>query len=346
MSHDLTDPAEKRQHVLAALQSLPGKKSTKSTYTMVQCPLHPDDSPSGRVSHDLAKPRSIGWYRCYANCCAPMRWNDFAARAGLQPFGPPPEELDVPKQMFARYEDDFFANDDILQREPLRFHELGPQSQSYLGLDEAAWRGFSFDFLRSIGARCAFHRDHSRYYLYLPVHVNGAEVGYIKARPQKTTSKSEPSYLNAPGAWSLHSGLFLFDEALNLMRSLPSTRPTVVLVEGPRDAMRLLEYGVPAMAILGTHSWTTSKIRLLEMAGVERLVLCMDGDAAGEVATNLLLTGKSSDRSVAEPLTSSFKCHDFALWEYELPVGLDDKKLDPGNMPRSLLKRLLRLCES
>jgi len=338
---DLTDPSERRNHVLNELGKLSGKKTRNSGYTMICCPFHQDANPSGRVSHDAARPRSIGWYRCYAGCREPMSWQTFAAETGLQPFGPPPPELHVPKQRFDDYDGSFFSDDDSLQREEMRFNDLGPQSQEYLELDRPAWRGFSFEYLRSIGAKCTYHKYHARYYVYLPVNVNGQERGYIKAQAHKPQDKG-PSYLNAPGTWSLDYGLFLFDQSLNLMRSRGLT--TIVLVEGPRDGLRLHKAGIPVVSILGTRSWSTRKVRLLEAAGVEHVIVCLDGDAAGESATSFLLTGKpqKDQPATVTPLTDAFRCTNFALWEYEVPEGFNDKKLDPGNMPSSLVKLLSR----
>lgn len=339
---DLIDPSERKSHVQTELAKLSGKKTSNAAYTMICCPFHNDANPSGRVSHDISRPRSIGWYRCYAGCREPMNWQTFAAETGLQPFGPPPPEMHVPKQRFDDYEGSFFADEDTLRREDMRLNELGPQAQEYLGLDEPKWRGFSFKYLKSIGAKCAYHKYHAAYYVYLPVNVNGEERGYIKATPLKPVDKG-PSYLNAPGTWSLDYGLFLFDQSLNLMRELKAN--TLVLVEGPRDGMRLHRYGIPAVSILGTRSWSTRKVRLLEAAGVERIVLCLDGDDAGESASKFLLTGRQqpdADVSVV-PLRDSFRCVNFALWEYEVPAKHKDKKLDPGNMPAVLLRRLQSL---
>lgn len=341
MTLSLDDPQAKLQHVQSQLARISGKKVPHATYTMIQCPFHKDNSPSGRVSHDLAKPRSIGWFKCYA-CGDPMPWSLFSARLGLEGFGPPPPELDVPKTSFAHLDEDLLGSSDKLANEPLRFHKLNAQSQEYLGLSRQEWRGFSFDFLSSLGASCVYHRDKERFYVYLPVNVNGQLRGYIKANPRKP--KDGPTYLNAPGTWSLDYGLFLFDQSLALMKRKGWT--TMVLCEGPRDALRLLRDGIPAIALLGTRSWSTRKVRLLEMAGIEKIVICLDGDNAGYEAARFLFTGKpskNSEKPTVAPLRESFDCEVFALWDYAVPDDFPDDKFDPGNMPASLVQKLKRL---
>src|SRR5690606_7832235 len=88
--------------------------------------------------------------------------------------------------------------------------------------------------------------------LWLPVKVNNQTKGYIKARLKKQEGMT--SYINAPGKWSLTYGLFPYDYAVDVMAQLDLS--TMALVEGPRDALRLLSEGIPACAMLGTQSWS------------------------------------------------------------------------------------------
>lgn len=61
--------------------------------------------------------------------------------------------------------------------------------------------------------------------------------------------------------------------------------PEVCLVEGPFDALALAAWGVPAVALVGTH------VRgdvLAELAGFERVYLVLDADGPGHKATAVL----------------------------------------------------------
>jgi 5S rRNA maturation endonuclease (ribonuclease M5) len=303
-------------------------------YTMICCPYHNDNHPSGRVTHNPEKPRSIGYFTCYA-CGAgresPIRWNELAAKLGLQQFGKDKaESADVPAISLEGFEERLFGKEATGAAAMVRFPLLSVNSE-YAGL-EGEWRGFSLEFLTKVGAELAFDPVREKYYVLLVANVNGEEVGYVRAELQKAIGKF-PSYLNKAGEWSLTKGLLFFDYAIALMRKKELS--TMVLVEGPRDALRLLREGIPCVCILGTHSWSPKKTRLLEFADVEKLILLFDGDEAGEKATELVY---SSTRK-------SFNVKKVKLWTYKIPKGHKEDKLDPGNMPDTMVQNLKKHLE-
>lgn len=327
--------------VKAEVARLGGKSRAGPRFTMICCPYHSDKTPSGMLKHDIARPRSIGWFQCYG-CGKSVRWNDFAEHNNLETFETaPPKEKDVPASHLDNVDRMLFGeDDDTVERYDL--HVLNTDNgRDYLRLQRPIWRTFKFSFLRSIGAQICYLPDKQRYYLWLPVHVNGKLKGYIKAVPRKYTladGTKGSSYFNAPGPWSHTHGLFPYDPALALMRERGLT--TMVLVEGPRDALRLLSLGVPAMCILGTQSWSAKKLQLLELGGVEKVVLMMDGDEPGQKATRLIATGTRDSTTgdpvvIAPPLSAVFSVVKFSLSSY--PGG---ENLDPGNAPESVFDDL------
>lgn len=80
-------------------------------------------------------------------------------------------------------------------------------------------------------------------------------------------------YDSGPGAGRL---LFGWDQAQSLIKSGDFTY--LVVCEGPFDAMKLLQFGVPAVAILGKRL-RESQIKMLRNAGVRMFVLMLDDDA-------------------------------------------------------------------
>ncbi len=95
---------------------------------------------------------------------------------------------------------------------------------------------------------------------------------------------------------------------------------TIVLVEGPYDALRLVNYDIPALAIMGTNNYRPgNRVHLLN-AGAERVIVAMDADKGGE--------GVRYD--IARSMRSMFDVEHFMC-----PDGQD-----PGSMEKQHLDRL------
>jgi hypothetical protein len=332
------------EFIVQQLESVPGpKKPLGSNSTFILCPFHSEQTPSARVFHDN------GYLRCYG-CGASKAYSVWSKEYGLSRMGKDrlPEDGKVPK---SRFLDKLLNNPTVdasaaeaessARLEDIRFSEFDTNLASQLGVSRK-WRGFSVRFLRDIiGARVAYREDIHRHYIWLPVWVRGRLRGFILATLKKPP-KPLPAYYNAPGKWSLRYGLFPLDSAIFLMEEKGLT--TIVVVEGPRDALRLLRMGIPAVSMLGTHSWTDTKSRMLELSGVKTVVLMMDGDSAGRKATSFLKTGKRlpTEEPVIKPLSTFFKVRTVKLWNYEVPEDFPEDAFDPGNMPTDLLSNIIQ----
>lgn len=147
-----------------------------------------------------------------------------------------------------------------------------------------------------------------------PISVDGIIYGYTGRRldDDKFLRYNSSEHMPAPRL------LFPYDYYPKL--------DTVVLVEGPIDALRLINAGVPAMAILGTGTWSKAKRDLLVKKGVRNVLLCFDGDKAGRAVTALV------SRKLSKLFNVSY---------VDLPDGID-----PGNMKSKTLKRIKSLLES
>lgn len=317
---------KKLDHVLAELSGYAGVKKVVGDSTFVLCPFHGERTPSFRIFHSPAS-YSPGYGKCYG-CGAKHPWDEYAGKLGLKPY-----EKRAPSVSFAR----------PIRTKPDSADEATEHTYLHKPLPKGKrWRGISTDLLRKLGATLV--QQYGTKFVYLPVTINGDERGYIRARLRKEEDK--PSYLNKPGKWSEKYGLFGFDYAVRLMRQ--AKLKTIVLVEGPRDALRLLGLGIPAVAILGTQSWTRTKSIVLDLSGAERVVLCFDGDCAGLKAVEYIrpqlkrmfkvevfdLCGEDSPywryRNRAEP-SKTAKRRGVELW-------------DPGNMPMAKARELQRVC--
>ena len=314
MDNDAVSRMKKLAFVKSQLQSYPGeKKPGPNDSTFILCPFHNEKTPSGRVFHSNTT-RSPGYFRCYG-CGTHCSWDTLAVKLGLRPWRrvKPSDEYAAAIPMVSTEED----------------AEKQGRGRLVLGRPlprDKVWRSLPTNFLIKLGARfCTMYYPDSDYttedFIYLPCHVRGSLKGFIRARLRKEPEK--PSYLNKPGPWSHIYGLFPYDYAISLMEN--TTGNTIVLVEGPRDALRLCHLGIPTMCILGTHSWSPAKSRVLELGGVDNVMLFMDGDKAGRLAT--------------EELESALQLL-FNVQSMRLPM--DENKWDPGNCPLWMLDKLKR----
>jgi len=310
--------------VIQQLEGYSGvKKKINDASTFVCCPYHSENTPSFRIFHSAAT-KSPGWGKCYG-CSASVNWNEHAPKLGLLPY-----EYAKPTEQFA------VSTDLQLDSEP----EEENLTLSDLPRDKI-WRGMKTNFLIDVGCRKAV-TEWGAVFVYMPVHISGELRGYIKARLRKETGK--PSYINRKGAWSSDFGLFPYDYAVR-------DHPKVIsLVEGPRDSLRFNSLGIPALAVLGTQSWSERKSRLVALTGAEHAIVAMDGDCAGIAAEEL----------ICKPLSRMMNVHIFSLHGDDSPYHqfIDEPKpskaakaagvtlWDPGNCPQRKIRELKALIRS
>lgn len=315
--------AERLEFVRQQCRTIPGA-IYRDKYTMICCPFHGDTNPSGRIAH-APDTRYPGYFKCYG-CGKTATWDELAPLIGCEPF------TQKPVVRFSQAIDLSDMNESGT-REELVFSEL-PKDK--------LWRHIPTNLLRDIGAkvcRVKYASGYGEKFVYLPVIIDGETAGYTKARLHKIAGKS--SYINLGGAWVKTHGLFPFDYAVSKM----TATKTIVLVEGQRDALRLLNMGIPAMCIMGTQSWSEEKSRLLEMHGVERCIILMDGDDAGISGT----------KKVFRILKNIIPCVIIKLWQIKGSPYLQFADLaepskaakekgvelyDPGNCPEWILRKI------
>ena len=321
------------------LAKLGNTRSGGRTHTFVSCPFHGENTPSCKVTHD-ASSKYLGSWHCFG-CGESGKWATLAERLRLDPLNGKEFQQDrVTPSDNGYYElimlgrEDKAETAEEVEEEELHagLHDLTDELAKQVGI-YPKWRGYKLDFLRKLDAQL-LRSQYGSWLLFLPVMVNGVQRGYIRARPKTVEGKT--SYLNKKGSWSKNYGLFPFDYALALMKR--KGLKTIVLVEGPRDALRLLRAGIPALCVLGTMSWSKSKVRLLEYAGVERIILCFDGDLPHKVTKRI--PGKEATNLILPTIEGAFDTHVIKLW---VLAAKQDRKIDPGNMPRHIIDSIKEL---
>lgn len=305
------------------------KTSVKGGKIWICCPFHTEKSPSCSVTiFDKVYPP--GSFYCFG-CGEKGGWNKLAQKAGYK-FRVNNKEMAV--QMGAVIKHDPTSVLRIAESNAEDFLRHNQKIESFtkwpVGM---TWRKVGYQFLKDVDAHMLLSPDYNvqsddmkfEQLIFLPVKVNDAIVGGISA------PLNRKRYMNTDGDWVKTKGLFPFDVAKKLLRKL--NKKFVVLVEGPRDAARLIQAGIPALAILGSKNWTDTKRDLImTLSGDDiELVLLFDSDAAGQSA---LSTVKASCKHI-------FKYLKVKLPEYTIEEG-EKVKCDVFNLPEARFKILVK----
>lgn len=321
-----------KDFVIKELDKIALKRVTP-TNVVICCPFHKERTPSFSINIDESnRTVPIGFGHCFSGTCGrAARWNVIAHELGLDKLDENEEGLETSVRPLQRGLKGSLlggADGGLTVAELMRdldgvIWDTLENWPSYAG--NRKWRGFDFEFLTRIG--CLWFIDrHDFTNLMLPVYVEGNLVGGVKAKWQKSKDKKFSSYINMSGPWVLETALFPYDYVVRMIDE--NNLDYVILVEGARDALRLIKFGFPALAILGTKTWSDKKADLILALGVRRVVIMMDGDSAGVEATNEIAP------------TFKHKCRRSVvkLKEYNERAG---KELDPGNMPVPLFKEIV-----
>lgn len=314
---------EQRELVQQQIALVP-KVKMKYGMAMIPCPFHADINPSCAVYFKSSQSNPGSWY-CFG-CGAHGLWDELAEALGLETFDKKPKDKYSQPLHLTLQE---YSSDEKLIFKDLPRHKI--------------WRGISTDLLIDVGCKqCKVEYESgskSDTFIYMPVNINGQTEGYIKARLKKVQDK--PSYINKKGSWAKSRGLFPFDYSISKMTS----KKALVLVEGQRDALRLLSNGIPALCIMGTQNWNDNKSMLLDIHGVKKVLIFLDGDDAGIAGTKLLYPSIKNFISDVQVIK---------LWSWPGSPYLQykDKKIalshglehwDPFNCPQEIIDEIKEL---
>lgn len=307
--------------ILTEIDRIPGEKKYSGDNIFIVCPFHADTDPSASVyiGHDKTR-APLGFMYCHG-CGKKAHWNQLADKLGL---------TRIADHQFQDIYVTPSTHPDLLAEELTLSQYLRREYPKNMIVEYSAtaeWRGTSGKLLRRIGCMSMYDAKRINTFIVLPIYVQGRLVGSITARKKRIPG--QPSYFNSTGPvpnWSKRYGLFPYDYALRVASKYK--RKPLILVEGPRDALRLLSYRIPAVAMLGVSSWSNTKRDLL-LAATSQIILMMDGDLAGQAATERL--GEDLSRFI-EP----------DVYDLSITAEEEGRKIDPGNMPESIIEDLLR----
>lgn len=299
---------ETEAFILGELESRGIRYQLSRQFINVSCPFHEHSGTKLKLGFS----RTSGGMHCWV-CEKKGHWNEYAALYDLQTFG----VNDVRLHDFEALKRQFDA----------LLHERTVESPEWLERWRGTWRGLDGHFLRAVPSYLWFDEASDARRILWPVYMDDRFKGCMAGRLRSDTW---PKVRNLAGLDAKRI-LFPFDHPLVRQSK------AVVLVEGQFDALRLLSHGVPAVSILGTGNWSTHKLNRLAARGVERLVLVMDGDLAGEQAMDEI-QAVAAERFDVRTLPLPDPTAE------ERRRGIDC--IDPGNCSERLVRTIGRLARS
>jgi 5S rRNA maturation endonuclease (ribonuclease M5) len=255
-----------REKILELLKSLPGRAiEDRGSSVWMVCPNPEHAGGSERTASfkiNLESP-FLGSCFCFG-CAVHGSWKKVTAPL----LGLKGSAVELPEIASDSFSEDEEAR--MLGQNPRRmergFREKWPRTQ--------AWRSVPGNIIVDVGGCMILHGDGREPMLRLPVVVRGIERTYIdcKINPAKD---DERKYFNSDGA-ATKNVLFPYDW---VRRKAPDV---LAIVEGPRDALITIRNGLPALATLGSHSWSKRCKNLVLAIAPKTLLILADPDEAGE----------------------------------------------------------------
>lgn len=313
--------------ILEVLERYGGRQKSAGDWTMVCCPFHEDGSPSMGVYMRRDDPfRPLGTINCFGCTEGKGNWNKFARKIG---------ETEIPDWEMKEHsigniggknlDDELLGESGTTLRQLLKVMNAG-EAQPWP--EYINWRGIPGKVLAAIDGMIITDDRNEDIAALFPVKVNGKVKGGVKAIYQKRYAK-QLGYVTSDGKWVANYGLFPYDFVRKKITE--QSYDFVILVEGPRDALRLIKLGIPALAILGSQAFTKTKTKLIQSLGVQYVYALPDNDKAGTEMWKLL--------------KANFQQHTgLILKRLKLPRDKDEEgkliKMDPFSAPVEVIKRL------
>lgn len=312
--------SDAQRTILREIDRISGPKKTTSSNVLIRCPFHADNNPSCGIYVVPNGKVPFGYFSCMG-CGAKGSWNTLAQKLGLQTVTKAEERISETST-----------------------HDLERKRRSMLGqsmvemplgipFDDEQWRKIPGKLLRDIGVVISMDKREKIAALFIPIRVKNELLTVIKARLK--TRKGSASYILMSEEGVKERGLFPFDVVERLLQS--GQYKYLTIVEGPRDALYLISQGIPAIAILGTQMYSSTKrsliLELCNKYDVLPLVM-MDGDRL----KNGVRAGQEAQKRIVEDLEGFIEVSQIKLWSHAKRLGLEE--LDPATLPRSMIRRI------
>lgn len=327
--------SEAHRIVLREVNKIQGWKKYSHKGVSILCPFHSGDSdpscgiytaPDGKVP--------IGWTYCLG-CGASVHWNVLADKLGLAKIQESQTKRDTTG--YSSWSVTRMKKKMLTEKMTLADYMADWGMGMELPFLDVQWRGICGDLIKALGCKIGIDKREKIPFLIMPVYVRGKLISAIKARIVKRSGLV--SYVIADDSPLKEKGLFPYDFVREMIKNDKKLK-WVVLVEGQRDALRLIQYGIPAVAILGSRSWDAKKMRLLASLS-NNIVVSMDGDVAGCSAAKLIKNDLKEDGSFqVKSLNLMKEAKRIAAIK---GISVKEAKVDPGNMSIEFIETLQEL---
>jgi 5S rRNA maturation endonuclease (ribonuclease M5) len=266
--------------VTSSLHKIGGLNNSGSIW--ICCPFHVETKPSCSVAGDSSVV-PIGTFHCFG-CGKSGSWNTLAKEIGAPTIDSRllrSEFEATPRITKSTYFDDSVENYLLANGFNVYTKWSDPDISNLQFFKK--WYSINGKLLFNIGAYLVKEKD-GIHRLFLPVIIWNKIYGATRvAREKKDGVKM---YLNTPGNWAEDFGLFPFDYVVNRMERYNTD--FIILVEGPRDALRLINLGFPAIATLSANSFSDKKADIISsIRGVSKIYIMPDADMAGDKMLDL-----------------------------------------------------------
>lgn len=325
--------------IMEELGKVTGPTSMTADSYQIVCPFHDDTDPSLGVYLGIGMEVPLGFFHCFG-CGEKGHWNKLADKLNLKHIkgvnGKVKTVAEVDSKL-SKLQSKLNAINGVTSL-PKLMDSMGRPSY-YPWAEDVEWRGYPGHLIRAVEGHFLMeqHHKHGELICFFPIKIGKRYYGGVRAYLRKR--KGKLSFVNMTGNWAQDYGLFPYNYVLEMIQKYKLEY--VILVEGPRDALRLLMMGVPALSVLGSKQFTREKIRLLVKLGVSHIFTMPDNDTGGTTFKNLVKEQLEAynERSPKEIAYNNFR----------FPKPKDKKgkiiKIDPDNADVDLLDGFLDSIE-
>lgn len=313
------------------LQRIGGRQKPAGDWHMILCPFHSERTPSCGVymRRDDTR-RNLGSWNCLG-CGEHGNWNKLAEKANVDPIKEWDSGEKVVGGVITRADEDKMlgSSESLGGSLTLRsiIHQMGcPEAQPWV--ESINWRGFKGEFLAKVGGMVIDDAYNDNIAVLFPVKVGRRYVGAVKAIYEKKYKK-QLGYITMKGSdWVNNYGLFPYNITQMMIRK--GHFNFVILVEGPRDALRLIKHGIPALAVLGANTMGRKKVLQILNLGTDIVYAMPDNDSGGLTLWRNVKSSFTDDSAIIRRL--------------KLPRDKDEQgkiiKMDPFNAPIQVIRNL------